>query len=152
MKFTLKFAMLTLVTVLFVSLGAQATPAPAPGQHPGYLHALSDLRFARALLQRPDGGELHAEEREAVKEIDRAIGEIKRASVDDGKDLNDHPPVDAIPAWGGRLEKALESLRNARHHIEQEEDNAFAQGLQQRAFVHIDKAIHRVEDARRLVG
>ena len=27
----------------------------------------------------------------AIREIDAAMGEIKKASIDDGKDLHDHP-------------------------------------------------------------
>ena len=62
--------------------------------------------------------------------IDEAIAEIKRAAIDDGKDLHDHPPVDARMAWPGRLHRAKELLEKAHQDIAHEEDNAFAQGLQ----------------------
>jgi len=120
-------------------------------RHPGYLHALSDLRVARAHLERPNHGELKQQERDAIHEIDEAIGEIKRASIDDGRDLSDHPPVEVRLDWSGRLHRALELLDRAHHDVAQEEDNRFAQGLQQRALEHIDRAHHHAEEALRIV-
>jgi hypothetical protein len=142
-----------LVTAFAVSLvlviGVSAKPAHV--QHPAYLHALSDLRYARAHLQRPDGGELRDQEKDAINEIDKAIGEIKRASIDDGKDLNDHPVIDAHLPWSGRLHKALDLLDKAHQDVSKEEDDPAAQGLQQRAIEHIDKAHHHVVEAIRVV-
>jgi hypothetical protein len=45
------------------------------------------------------------------------------------------------------LHRARQLLDKARQDIAHEEDNGFAQGLQQRAFGHIDRAIHNVDDA-----
>jgi len=149
MRLVLKLVPAAFLVVLALALGAQATPAPQ--RHPAYLHALSDLRFARAHLERPDGGELHQQEKDAIKEIDKAIDEIKKASIDDGKDLADHPPVDAHLPWGGRLHKALDLLDKAHNDISREEDDPAAQGLQQRALEHIDKAHRHVEEAIALV-
>ena len=115
--------------------------------HPAYLHALTDLRHARAHLERPDGGALRAEERSAIHDIDASIDEIKRASIEDGKDLNAHPPVDAKMDWPGRLHRAIELLNKAHNDISREEDNRFAQGLQQKALKHIDGALRHVEEA-----
>jgi hypothetical protein len=126
--------------------------AGAQGKHPAYLHALTDLRHARAHLERQDGGALREEEKEAIHQIDEARGEIKRASIDDGKDQNDHPPVDAGMDRTGRLHRAKELLERARQDISHEEDNGFAQGPQQRAFGHIDRALHEVNEAIRLVA
>jgi hypothetical protein len=135
---------------LLLALGAGS--AAAQGKHPAYLHALTDLRAARAHLDRHDGGELRHEEKEAIHQIDEAIGEIKKASIDDGKDLNDHPPVDAGLDHMGRLHRAKELLEKAHQDISREEDNTFAQGLQQRAFDHIDRAIHEVDEAIHFVA
>jgi hypothetical protein len=132
------------VTVFFV---LSALSGFAQGRHPGYLHALTDLRHARAHLERPDGGALRREESDAIHEIDKAIDEIKRASIDDGKNLSDHPPVDARLGWPGRLHRALELTNKAHNDVAQEEDNVFAQGLQLRALEHIDKAHRHVEEA-----
>ena len=130
-----------------------ANTVPAQGKHPAYLHALTDLRAARAHLEHRGGGEeLREEEKEAIHQIDEAINEIKKASIDDGKDLNDRPPVDAGLDHTGRLHRAKQLLEKAHQDIAKEEDNAFAQGLQQRSFGHIDKAIHEVDDAIRIVA
>ena len=145
MKAVARILIPAMVFALFLALGAGSTSAQ--GQHPAYLHALSDLRTARAHLQHPDGGKLRNEEDDAVHEIDEAIKAIKKAAIEDGKDLNDHPPVDARMDWPGRLRRALELLNKAHADIAREEDNRFAEGLQQRALSHIDKAHHHVEDA-----
>jgi hypothetical protein len=151
MKGVLKLSFAILGFLLAIPAVLSATPAP-PREHPAYLRALTDLRHARAHLERPDGGELREQEKKAIHEIDEAIKEIKKASIDDGKDLNDHPPVDAHMPWGGRLHRALELLDKAHHDVSEEEDNAFAQGLQQRAITHIDKAHHHLEEAIHLVN
>ncbi|HWY26542.1 MAG TPA: hypothetical protein VNY97_01325, partial [Candidatus Angelobacter sp.] len=69
----LKIALTACAVALVLAMGASGNTSP--GKHPRYLHALSDLRVARAHLQRPDGGELREQEREAIHEIDRAIDE-----------------------------------------------------------------------------
>jgi hypothetical protein len=150
MKSILKIMFIMSALLLFVPRYSVATPVP-PRDHPAYLHALTDLRHARAHLQRPDGGELREQEKKAIHEIDEAIKEIKKASIDDGKDLDDHPPVDVKLDWRGRLHRALELVNKAHNDVAQEEDNAFAQGLQQRALEHIDKAHHHIEEAISIV-
>ena len=143
-----KLAVLGLILALFLGVGSSTF---AQGSHPAYLHALTDLRAARAHLDHHDGGELRHEEKEAIHAINDAINEIKKASIDDGKDLTDHPREDAGVDHVGRLHRARQLLDKARQDISHEEDNAFAQGLQQRAFGHIDRAIHNVDEAIRLV-
>ncbi len=125
------------------------TPPPvavAPAGHPAYLHALSDLRAARSFLARPAGVVVKWDENVAIREIDAAIGEIKHAAIDDGKPLEDHPPVDAAMVWGNRLQKALELVETARKDVDQEEDNGFAQGLKNRAIQHIDETERFIHD------
>jgi hypothetical protein len=131
-----------------VSPGPAPSPAPAPHAqaHPAYLRALSDLRNARAHLERKGGDrQMRWDERGAVEAIDRAIGNIKQAALDDGKPLQDHPPVDAREARAGRLHKALAALQAARGDIAQEEDNAFANGLKARGLHDVDEAIRFTE-------
>jgi hypothetical protein len=77
----------------------------------------------------------------AISAIDRAIAEIKRAAIDDGKDIADHEPLDANLRRGGRLHHALEELHAALKDVNQDEDNAYAQGLKARAVRHIEEAI-----------
>ena len=130
-----------------VSLAANAD---LPGKHPYYLHALSDLRAARWMLEhRPGDAAVSGKEDVAITEIDAAIGEIKRAAIDDGKDLHDHPAIDAPTDRPGRLHKALELLRKVHSDVAREEDDPMAKGLRNRAVGHIDGAIHATEGAVR---
>jgi hypothetical protein len=144
MKTALK---LSLVALAIALLSLTNQPLQAQGRHPAYLHALSDLRDARAHLQHPDGGAIRAEERDAIHEIDEAIKEIKHAAIDDGKNIDDHVPVDAHVPWAGRLHKAHDLLARAHGDIAREEDNPETRGLQARVLGHIDRALHRVDDA-----
>lgn len=122
-----------------------AAPPPPQG-HPSYLHALTDLRNARAHLERR-GGDLQVkwDERNAIELVDRAIHDIKQAAIDDGKNLQDHPPVDVREPRSGRLHKALVALRAARDDVSKEEDNGFANGLRARGLRYIDEAIRVTE-------
>jgi hypothetical protein len=135
-----------------LALVASVTPLVAsaqvlPGKHPGYLHALTDLRTARWFLyHQPGDKKVYEGEDEAIREVEAAIGEIKKASIDDGKDLNDHPNVD-VHEHGSRLLKAIETLHKARKDIEGEEDNPEVRELRHRAFDHIDHAIHAADRA-----
>lgn len=134
------------LVVFFLAVCAALTFADEPGRHPAYLHALSDLRHARAQLERPAASErMNSEEQHAIEAIDRAIEEIKRASIDDGKNLNDHPPVDVHMGHRGRYRRALELIEQAHNDIAREEDESWARGLRNRAIGHIDEA-HRIVD------
>jgi hypothetical protein len=130
-----------------VAVSASAGPAAGgPGAHPGYLHALVDLRNARAHLEKRTGDkQLKWDEHDAIGAIDRALGDIKQAALDDGKNLEDHPAVDAKEARGGRLRKALDALHAAHGDVDKEEDNAFARGLRGRASHDIEEAIKFTE-------
>jgi len=135
---------------LLLLAGLAALPSNAqmlPGKHPGYLHALTDLRTARWLLyHQPGDQKVYADEDAAIQEVDAAINEIKRASIDDGKNLNDHPPVD-VNEHGSRLLRAIESLKKAHHDIDGEEDNPDVRELRHRASEHIEHATKAAEHA-----
>ena len=133
---------------LFIGMSANAARSSTNGDHPYYLHALSDLRAARWMIEhRPGNWAQTVDEVEAVRRIDAAIGEIKKAAIEDGKNLEDHPPVDERNDHDGRLHVALDLLRKARQDISHDEDNRFAEGLQGRAYGHIDGAINAVKKA-----
>jgi hypothetical protein len=139
-------------TLLLTGLLALAVPfvanADLPGKHPHYLHALSDLRAARWMLEhRPGNAAVSAREDAAITEIDAAIGEIKRAAIDDGKDLHDHPKAEGPNDRPGRLHKALELLHDVHSDVAREEDDPATKGLRNRAIGHIDAAIHQTEAA-----
>jgi len=124
----------------------------APGlalaeKHPAYLHALSDLRAARAMLARPAKPDVKWDEDKAIREIDAAIREIKEASIDDGKPLDDHPAVDANVAHRDRLKNAMNLLHSSAADIEQKEDDQYAKGLRNRAIKHIREAERFVREA-----
>jgi hypothetical protein len=133
----------------FVVVFAIAVVAPrvARADHPAYLHALSDLRTARSLLERPARPDVKWDENRAIREIDAAINEIKKASIDDGKPLNDHPPIDTNIQHRDRLRNAMNLLHGAADDIEKREDNAWAQGLRARAIGHIRGAERAVREA-----
>jgi len=125
-----------------------AANADLPGKHPFYLHALTDLRAARWMLEhRPGDAAVSGQEDVAIVEIDKAIGEIKKAAIDDGKDIHDHPGVDLPNDRPGRLHKAAELLRKVHGDVAREEDDPVTRGLRNRAVMHIDEALHATERA-----
>ena len=143
MKFKHFLPALAIAAVVSIPAGAQTLP----GAHPGYLHALTDLRTARWFLyHQPGDAKVYGDEDVGITEVDAAIGEIKKASIDDGKDVNDHPKVD-VHEHGSRLLRAIETLKKAHGDIDGEEDNPEARGLRHRALEHIDKALHAAERA-----
>ena len=87
------------------------------------------------------------EETAAIEEIDKAINEIKKAAIDDGKNIDDHVPVDKKMDWKGRLHRAQELVAKAHQDVAQEEDDPAARGLQARVIDHIDKAHHHIDEA-----
>ncbi|HTU44297.1 MAG TPA: hypothetical protein VMF91_04510 [Bryobacteraceae bacterium] len=137
----LKAAIAGLAVVLALPLVVMAQ------RHPGYLHALSDLRYSRALLEHGDWGRVGPDRERAIGEIDRAIEELRRAAMDDGKNPEAHPPIE--PGWAprDRLHRAEEALGRAREAISREEDNPAAREWRNRAFRHIDEARRAVHHA-----
>jgi hypothetical protein len=134
------------LALFLIALCSVGTFADEPGRHPAYLHALTDLRHARAHLESPAATyHMDKEEQHAIEEIDKAIGEIKRAAIWDGKNLNDHPPVDARMDRAGRFHRAMELLDRAHNDIAREEDDPSSRGLRNRAIHHIDEAHHIVD-------
>jgi hypothetical protein len=135
-------------TMIFALAGLGTANADLPGKHPFYLHALSDLRGARWMLEhRPGDTNVSSHEDLAVQQIDAAIGELKKAAIDDGKDIHDHPGVDVPADHPGRLHKAAELLRKVHGDVDREEDDPAARGLKHRAVEHIDQALHQTEAA-----
>lgn len=117
------------------------------GPHPAELHALSDLRLARAYLSHGDEGNVVADERGAIAEIDQAIGEAKRAAVDDGKPLDDHPPVDANLHRKDRFHRAYALLQSAARDLGERESDPYARGWIGRARGDIGDALSLVRRA-----
>jgi hypothetical protein len=137
--------------VLAAGLVAAAAPMTmqaqqVPGPHPAYLHALSDLRAARHYLN--DGwawAPVKHDDNAAIREIDAAIGEIKKAAIDDGKGLNDPFTIDTRLSPHDRFRKAKELLASAQNDLSRAEDVPSSRGLRDRAIGHVDEA-HRIVD------
>lgn len=131
-----------------LSMIAGSAYADLPGKHPYYLHALSDLRTARWLLQhRPGDRAVTTQEKVAIQQIDGSINDIKKASIDDRKNIQDHEPVDVPNDHLGRLHKAEEILNKAHSDVAQEEDDRAARGLKHRSLQHIDAALKATKRA-----
>ncbi len=148
----MKIAKLFLISACAVLLLTTFAAADTPGAHPAYLHALTDLRHARAHLDRmTPNARMDDYEQRAIDEIDAAIREVKEAAIDDGKPLGDHPPVDTGMDRAGRLRRAMELLDSAHRDIDERESDGFAKGLKHRALHHIEEArkdVHHAIDAR----
>jgi hypothetical protein len=137
--------LIPLLIAAVVPLGAMAD---MPGKHPYYLHALSDLRAARWMLEhRPGDAAVSGQEDVAITRIDETIGELRRAAIDDGKDIHDHVAVDGPADRPGRLHKAEELLARARADVAREEDDPMTRGLRDRGVRHIDEAMHATRAA-----
>ena len=145
----MRSSMLKIVAAAGVTLFLAAPSwADNPGKHPAYLHALSDLRDARAHLETVSSSDVAAQEAmHAIEHIDQAIGEIKKAAIMDGKNIQDHLPVDAKLARTGRFHKAQELLDKAKSDVSGEEDQPDTMGLQRRVMAHIEQAQHSVQHA-----
>ncbi|UTH72852.1 hypothetical protein [Chromobacterium sp. IIBBL 290-4] len=118
-----------------------------PADHPYYLHAMSDLRQARNYLARPDYPQIADDERRAVAEIDAALGEMKKAAIEDGKDPWRYEQPDARMNPADRFHKAMELLDAARRDASHQEDDPWVRDLQHRILHHIDNAHRATQQA-----
>jgi hypothetical protein len=122
--------------------------AAGKASHPSYLTALSDLRYARALIEHKGGTvRVLEDEVKAIKEIDAAIKEIKAAAIDDGKNVSEHPPIDGKLEHKSALQRAHTLLHSSFDRLSKEEDNPAAKGLRDRANTHISAAMKSTERA-----
>lgn len=141
-----KVRLMVFAAGLVAAIAPMTVQADVPGPHPAYLHALSDLRAARHYLN--DGwawAPVKHDDDAAIREIDAAINELKQASIDDGKGLNDPFHIDTHLSPHDRFRKANELLLAAHNDIAHAEDVPQARGLRDRASFHIDKA-HSIVD------
>jgi hypothetical protein len=120
-------------------------------EHPAYLQALSGLREARAQLHEVNGDRRVASEvRLALDGIEAAIHGIKDEGIDDGKSLEDHPPID--PTWdrARRLQWVSDLLDKTRSDIAAREPNRFGRGLKRRTEAHLQSARYAMQHALRI--
>ena len=129
-----------------------ALAVPAQAQHPAYMHALSNLRQARALLQTDSRSGFREEKNRAMDEIDRAIQEVRRAVREEGRESRWTPP----PATQGDPDRSLRSamtlLDEAHGDVARGVDTSDYRGLQDRALRHIDEARRALGHAMHSVG
>ena len=139
--------LIPLAIAALVPLGAMAD---MPGKHPYYVHALADLRAARWMLEhRPGDAAVSSHEDVAITRIDQTIRELRRAAIDDGKNVNQPVGADVPGDRPGRLHKAEELLAQARADVAREEDDPMARGLRDRGVQHIDEAMRQTHLAIR---
>jgi hypothetical protein len=149
----LKTSPLLLALLLLLISPAFAPKADAQPPHPAYIHALTDLRLARTYLDRLTPSErLDDAQVQAVHELEQAISEIKAASIDDGKDIGYHAPIDARIQPRDRFAKAHEALDAAMHDVQQPESDPRTQALQRSIINHISHAITTVRAIQAHVG
>ena len=142
-----KFCMCLATAVAAFTLYGTAS-AMTPGQHPGYLHALTELKTARWMINhRATNAPASVAADGAVMDINAAIGDIKHAATIDDKNLDIHPPADAPPTQKDRLQKALKLLGEALGDVKRPEDNPAAGPYRRGAIRHINAAISQTKDA-----
>jgi len=124
--------------LLTFSILIPATPAKA--QMPAYLHAISDLRTARAFLQRDNRQQFAGAEAKAITEMSAAIDDMSKAAADDGKNPWQAPPPDPGANPNTPIHSAIRLLEEAHQDISRGQDSPENFGLQVRALKHIDAA------------
>lgn len=135
-----------------MALALIATAAPALAQAPPhYLDALADLRTARDYIQSDPRHQYEREKRFAVAEINLAIGEIKQAAWDDGKNTKYAPPAAPITDPWQPMRMAADWLAGAIRHLSTSQDPA-NQRLQQAALQHTANARKAIGDVINAAG
>jgi AcrR family transcriptional regulator len=135
-------AALALLTFLLL-----APASVAHAQFPAYLHALSDLRSARAYLQYDTRPSWAGHRAHAIEQIDKAINDIKVAARDDGKNPWHTPPPQSGGSAGWPIHSAVKLLREARGDVDHGRDLPENHGLRERSVEHIDKALRELDPA-----
>jgi hypothetical protein len=148
------FAKLVLMATFALFLLSTFAAADTPGPHPKYLHALSDLRRARAHLNEGSTGNPQADAfvGKAADEVNRAINDLIAASYNDGKDPSFNPPPDVYPAHSGRLHHVMDILDTAFQDVNLPESDPRAIDLQRRTLHHLEVARRAIADAIHSMG
>ena len=136
-----RLAMLGLLCSSMLALGPAFGDVPSPGEHPHYLHAVSDLQAADALLQMPDANQNVVNDQKRVeKAVRNAMGDCKHASWWDNGPTHYTPPTDANNT-PGRLREINRLLHSALDNLQAPEGNPKAEAWQQKAVRHTTEAI-----------
>ncbi len=135
--------------IVVLLAAASFAPSAMAGSHPRYLHARSDLRVARSLLQVREEPNVTRNLMDAEREVGAALGEINRAAEMDRKGMGADPRIDSNLDRRGRFAKIVALLRSSRADITEEEDNPGAREWRNAAIRHIDLALDFVKRAAR---
>lgn len=152
----IKKSLFTAASLAIALAAAVSTPARADeyGQHPYYLHALSDLHVAAWQVdhRRPEDGRISQEEMVVRDEIGAAIADLQQAARVDGKQVEWHPPVDTWLPREGRLHAVVDLLRKVRDDTARQEDDPRSRPFQRSGLAHVDVALntamHAIGDVR----
>jgi hypothetical protein len=145
------FKPLTVAAVALLTLLLLSHSTPAQAQFPAYLHAISDLRTARAYLERDGRPHFVSHRHHAIEEIDKAIDDMKKAAVDDGKNPWHTPPPQSGGDPAAPIHTALKLLDEAHDDVGRGADSPENRGLQIRSLKHIDEArqaLHHILEDR----
>jgi hypothetical protein len=121
----------------------------AYSDHPHYRQALSDLRTARAYLRGDGNDNIGVDQKAALDEIGQAIGEIRRASIDDGRGTDYRPEIDASLDRRARLQKAVDLITSARRALGFSEDDRATLGWRKNAQRDLGDALASAQRAMR---
>jgi hypothetical protein len=146
MKILIRLTLLSFV----IATGVAMASAEKPGQHPTYIHGISDLQDARAHIDYHGANEKRdVEEEHAIRELNAAIYAATHAAIKDDKAINNHPPADVNLARTDRYNQVRQLLDSARRDVSGKEDNPEARALQSEAISHINAASQILEDLQR---
>lgn len=124
--------------------------------HPGYQHAMDDLRLAQLLLQRSDiapaGNGWHDEVSLTMDKIEEAMKQLDAAVGGDRGKPSDLPRVDARMAWAERLNQSLRLIERAEMDCSREKDGSGNAGSKALIFDLLDQAHTRLSVAIQTVN
>jgi hypothetical protein len=134
------FKPLTLAACALLTILCLISSIPAQAQLPAYLHAISNLRTARAYLEMDGRPAFAGHRHHAIEEIDKAINDMKKAAIDDGKNPWHTPPPQSGGNPGAPIHTAMKLLNEAHEDVGRGVDSPENRGLQIRSLKHIDEA------------
>ena len=120
--------------------------------HPGYSHAMADLREAYWLIEDLDvpNADMSQDTLRAGSAIRATYQTLKRAAIADVRDVASRPPKTMIfPEGPTRVREALDRLRDARRVVAREFDDPAAPSLRLRVLNEIDTALALTKTALR---
>jgi len=141
LKTNLSIRCFVTVCALLLAAGTPNAKAEVPGPHPGYMHAIRNLRQARGFLETnfSNPGQAQAAGA-AIHEIDAAIADLKQAAATNGANVGEVPPANGNLPPEGRFHQVAGLLHQARSDAGGQESDPVAVPAQGRALKHIDEA------------